>query len=290
MNAGVAMRVNTIEGPQKVVVLGNDVFVNDVKVTESTDGVELKYWYDKDKIRITIGDDFKLVLRMKFTENVPTGYFMNLNVHVPEEETYTFGKTICGLHEGSHGDDLVFPIIKSSQTLFDLENYAKLVEICGEVPGDDYEIPEVPPTPEEVCEEMNMDYNKAKEECNALCSCATEEDINNCIFDYCVLQGDLTAALSCQDTCGDDDCEDFDLCGETQCDEGVANQYVYYETTIEELQGDVKDMEDAIDDLWRQIADIDKECPQYHYLHDEYASQWAGWDESNTDSPYWPLV
>jgi len=30
-------------------------------------------------------------------------------------------------------------------------------------------------------------------------------------------------------------------------------------------------------------------CPEFHYLHDDYELQWAAWDTSKTDSPYWPM-
>ena len=60
-------------------------------------------------------------------------------------------------------------------------------------------------------------------------------------------------------------------------------------TTIQELQDEIKDMEDQIDDLWKQIAAIDEQCPEYHYLHEQYETEWMVWDGSNTGSAYWPL-
>lgn len=283
LNAGVAFRVQHESGPQDVVVMGQDVIINGVHTTESTDVVQLKYWEDKDKLRITIGD-FKIVIKMKFTPNVPTGYFMNIMVEVPEEDVDVYGKTICGLEEGDKGDALVMPLIPSSTTLFDAESYATLVETCGVPPGDDYEIPEEPPLPCDVCDATGLSCTDAETECRALCECGTEEDIQNCMFDYCALNGDLTAALSCQDTCEDDDDEP-----ETECQEGVTSQYVYYTTQIEEKYAFISELVNGINDMWEKIYAVDQVCPDYHYLHEQYEAEWAAWDNSNTDSQYWPL-
>merc|ERR1712203_1278726 len=253
-----------------VQILGDDVWINGVKSTEGTSSIALMKWADKLKVRVRVGD-FKIVTKEKYTENIPTDYMMNVSIEVNEEFGFleTYGKTICGIETGHKDENLVMTLIKSSETL------QWLVETCGVPPGDDWVVPEEPVDPEDVCLEKGVSYIDALTLCNTACHCADEAAVQSCIFDYCALGGDSAALESCDDFC-DDMCEDDPECDHLYpdtptptCDEGVTNQYTYYVTTVQELQDEIRDMEDQIDDLWKQIAAIDEQCPEYHYLHEQ---------------------
>merc|ERR1712203_144362 len=256
VNAGVAFKVEATG--DVVQILGDDVWINGVKSTEGTSNIALMKWADKLKVRVRVGD-FKIVTKEKYSENIPTDYMMNVSIEVEEESNFltTYGKTICGIEHGHKDENLVMTLIKSSETLFSAENYQWLVETCGVPPGDDWVVPEDPVDPETVCIEKGIPFLEAETECRAACHCADEEAVQSCIFDYCALGGDSAALQSCDDFC-DDMCEDDPDCipynptpvdPTPVCDEGVTNQYTYYVTTIQELQDEIKDMEDQIDDL-----------------------------------------
>jgi hypothetical protein len=202
-NVGIAFKVPGKE----VTIIGDDVSVNGQPLASgSLSGVEVtktpslkKNGKPTGNTDITVSvDELSIFTTKVIDEEVPTGYMMNFNLTMTEQDftgnasKYSTGNQqsscVCELamseKRGKDAINLIPVLTDPSDFLFSQATYDSMVSACGTPVGDPGTCGPQPKI-STVCELAGIVPKDAKRACVEDCPCGDKNAIQECMFDFC---------------------------------------------------------------------------------------------------------